>query len=128
MHFPILSVLIFLPIISGVILLLLPENKSGLIKGIALTVASITLVITLYLFFAYDKTTAGYQFIEQMNWLPAYGISYHNGVDGLSVALEFMAGLVVFSGVMISWKIQDRVIEFFAFLLFLAASVFGVFA
>lgn len=128
MQFPILSVLIFLPIIAGIILLILPEKKSGWIKGIALTVASITLALSVYLFFAYDKSSAGYQFIEQVNWLPAYGISYHSGVDGLSVALELMAGLVVFSGVMISWKIQDRVCEFFAFLLFLAASVFGVFA
>jgi NADH-quinone oxidoreductase subunit M len=95
---------------------------------LALATSSITLLISLYLFFAYDKSAGGYQFMEQLAWLPAWGISYHTGVDGLSVALELMAGFVVFSGVMISWKVQDRVREFFAFFMFLAASVFGVFA
>ncbi len=125
---PLLSILVLLPLAVGVILLLLPAHKTALIRGLALTVSIITLGIALILFFAYDTAAAGYQFIERMDWLPALGISYHMGVDGIGAAMELMAGLVVFSGVMISWKINDRPREFFAFLLFLASSVFGVFA
>jgi len=128
MQIPLLSILTFLPILMGVAFLLLPEKKATLIRALALVTSTITLLLTLYLFFAYNKTLGGYQFQEQLCWLPAWGISYHAGVDGLSVALELMAGFVVFSGVMISWKVTDRVREFFAFFMFLAGSVFGVFA
>ena len=128
MQFPILSLLIFTPLLAGLLLLLLPQGKRNLIRGVALGAALITLVISAILFFTYDKSLAGYQFIEHLQWLSALGISYYAGVDGLSVALELMAGLVVFSGVMVSWRVEERSREFFAFLMFLAASVFGVFA
>jgi NADH-quinone oxidoreductase subunit M len=128
MQFPFLSVLALLPVAAGVILLLLPQSKRNLIRGIALAVASVTLTISGVLFFSYDKIAAGYQFVERIELLPALGISYHLGVDGFSVPLELMAGIVVFCGVVVSWKVEDRPREFFAFLLFLAASVFGVFA
>ncbi len=128
MQIPLLSILIFLPMVAGVFLLVLPANRRNLIRGTALGTSIVTLLLSLVLYFAYDKSAGGYQFVEQMNWLPALGISYHLGVDGLAVAMELMAGLVVFSGVMVSWKVEDRAREFFAFILFLAASVFGVFA
>ncbi|MBA3073109.1 MAG: NADH-quinone oxidoreductase subunit M, partial [Anaerolineae bacterium] len=128
MTFPFLSVLILLPLLAGVILLLLPAGKRGLIRGIALGVSLITFAISVYLFAAYDKDLAGYQFVEQMQWLPALGISYHLGVDGFSLPLELLAGIVVLCGVMVSWKVEDRPREFFAFIMFLASSVFGVFA
>ncbi len=127
MQIPLLSILTFLPLAAGVFILLLPAKSRNLIRGTALGVSIATLLLSFALFVSYDTDRAGYQFIEQMNWLPAFGISYHMGVDGIGVAMELMAGLVVFSGVMVSWKVQDRPREFFAFLLFLAASVFGVF-
>jgi NADH-quinone oxidoreductase subunit M len=128
MHLPLLTVLIFLPLAAGVLLLALPKGKRNLIRGIALGVSALTLILSAVVFFSYNTVAAGYQFVENAAWLPALGISYHLGVDGLSAALELMAGLVVFSGVMVSWRVEDRAREFFAFLMFLAASVFGVFA
>ena len=128
MKIPYLSILTLAPIAAGILLLLLPAVKRGLVRGIALGTSIITLLISVIVFFTYDTVSAGYQFIEKMHWLPALGISYHMGVDGISAAMELMAGLVVFSGVMVSWRVEDRPREFFAFLMFLAASVFGVFA
>ncbi len=128
MHIPLLSILTLTPIAAGILLLLLPAGKRDLIRGIALGTSILTLAVSAVVFFAYDTTAAGYQFIEKLDWLPALGISYHMGVDGIGAAMELMAGLVVFSGVMVSWRVEDRPREFFAFLLFLAASVFGVFA
>ena len=128
MTFPFLSVLILLPLLAGVVLLLLPAGKRGLIRGIALGVSLITFVISVYLFAAYDKAAAGYQFVEQMQWVPALGISYHLGIDGFSLPLELLAGIVVLCGVMVSCKVEYRPREFFAFIMFLASSVFGVFA
>jgi NADH-quinone oxidoreductase subunit M len=79
----------------------------------------------------------GYQFVEHYQWLPALGISLHFGVDGISAPLVLLTGVVMFTGVLISWGeenhnvsagIQDRPREFFAFLFILASGVFGVFA
>jgi NADH-quinone oxidoreductase subunit M len=128
MQIPLLSILTLTPIAAGILLLLLPAGKRDLIRGIALGTSIFTLILSAVVFFAYDTVSAGYQFIEKLDWLPALGISYHMGVDGIGAAMELMAGLVVFSGVMVSWRVEDRPREFFAFLLFLAASVFGVFA
>lgn len=128
MQIPLLSLLTLTPIAAGIVLLLLPAGKRGLVRGIALGTSVFTLAISAIVFFAYDTTAAGYQFIERLNWLPTLGVSYHMGVDGIGAAMELMAGIIVFSGVMVSWRVQDRPREFFAFLLFLAASVFGVFA
>lgn len=128
MQIPLLSLLTITPIAAGVLLLLLPAVKRNLIRGIALGTAVFTLIISVIIFFTYDTAAGGYQFVEKLDWLPALGISYHMGVDGIGAAMQLMAGLIVFSGVMVSWGVEDRPREFFAFLLFLAASVFGVFA
>lgn len=127
MQFPILSVLIFTPLAAGLILLLLPEEKKNWIKGIALAAALIVLGLSIWLYASYDIAQGGYQFMERVDWLPAFGISYYVGVDGISVPLILMSGLVIASGVLVSWRVDDRAREFFSFLMFLAASVLGVF-
>ncbi|MEN6571499.1 MAG: NADH-quinone oxidoreductase subunit M [Anaerolineaceae bacterium] len=128
MQIPTLSLLIFTPVVAGVLLLLYPAQKRTLIRVTALVSALITLALSVFLFFRYDTIAAGYQFMEKLDWLPSLGISYFVGIDGIGAAMELMAGLVVLSGVLVSWNVEDRPREFFAFLLFLAASVFGVFA
>jgi NADH-quinone oxidoreductase subunit M len=128
MQSPILPILALLPLAAALVLLFLPAGKRNLIRGIALGTSIVTLILSVIIFFAYDTTAAGYQFEINGSWLPALGIGFHMGVDGIGAAMVLMAGLVVFSGVMISWRVEDRPREFFAFLLFLASSVFGVFS
>ncbi len=128
MPFPILSVLIFTPLVAALVILAIPASRQTLIKWVALVAATIMLALTVTTYFSYDQAVAGYQFVEQWQWVPALGISYHVGADGISLPLLLMAGLVVFSGVLVSWNVQDRTREFFSFLMFLAASVVGVFS
>ncbi len=128
MQIPYLSILIFTPVAAGILLLLYPAQKRNLIRITALAAAAIMLSISVFLFFSYNLSQAGYQFMERLEWLPALGISYFVGVDGISVSLELMAGLVVLSGVLVSWNVEERPREFFSFMMFLAASVAGVFA
>ncbi len=128
MQIPWLSILILLPLVVGAVLLALPACRLALIRWLSLVTAVLTFAISVGLFFAYDKSLAGYQFVEKLNWLPALGISYHVGVDGISAMLEMMAGIIVLAGVLVTWQTTDRAREYFSFLLFLAASVFGVFA
>lgn len=128
MHFPFLSVIIFTPILTGMLLLLIPGERKTEIRVTALAAALLAMMLSVWVYFSYDKAAGGYQFIEKYDWLPSLGISYHVGVDGMSAPLVLLTGIVMFTGVLISWGIDDRPREFFAFLFILASGVFGVFA
>ena len=136
MNFPVLSVITFTPIVAALIILMMPAHRRNETRAVALVSATFALILSIWVYISYDQAIAGYQFIEKYNWLPALGISLHFGVDGISTPLVLLTGVVMFTGVLISWGdedphvkagIQDRPREFFAFLFLLAGGVFGVF-
>ena len=136
MNFPVLSVITFTPMVAAVLILLLPAQRRNEIRAVALAAATFALILSFWAYFNYDQAIGGYQFIERYNWLPALGINLYFGVDGISMPLVLLTGVVMFTGVLISWGdehphvmagIQDRPREFFAFLFILASGVFGVF-
>ena len=126
--FPFLSVIIFTPIISGLLILLIPGERKTEIRVTALAAAFFALVLSGWVYFSYNPSIGGYQFIEKYEWFSAFGISYFVGVDGISTPLILLTGIVMFTGVLISWGMDDRPREFFAFIFILASGVFGVFA
>src|SRR5574341_827583 len=138
MAFPFLSVIVFTPLTAAMIILLMPAQKKNLVRSIALAAAVFDLLLSGWVYIRYlSQRMTGYQFVEKYNWLPPLGISLHFGVDGMSAPLILLTGVVMFTGVLISWGeenhgvsagIQDRPREFFAFLFILASGVFGVFA
>jgi NADH-quinone oxidoreductase subunit M len=127
MQFPVLSIIVFTPVVASVLILLIPAERKTEVRMAALAAATFALLLSIWVYFSYDVTVGGYQFVEKYNWLPAFGISYHVGVDGLNTPLVLLTGIVMFTGVLISWKIDDRPREFFAFMFILATGVFGVF-
>ena len=136
MNFPVLSVITFTPMVAAVLMLLMPAQRKNETRAVALAAATFALILSFWVYLNYNQTIGGYQFQEQYNWLPALGISLHFGVDGMSTPLVLLTGVVMFTGVLISWGddnkhvmagIQDRPREFFAFLFILASGVFGVF-
>jgi len=136
MSFPVLSIITFTPLVAALIILMLPAQRKNEARAVALAAAIFALILSAWVYFSYDQATAGYQFIERYDWLPALGISLYFGVDGMSTPLVLLTGVVMFTGVLISWGdddkhvmagIQDRPREFFAFLFILAWGVFGVF-
>ena len=127
MQFPVLSIIVFIPILAAVIILLIPEDHKTEVRMAALAAALTVFGLSIWTYFNYDVAVGGYQFIEKYPWLPALGISYHVGVDGISAPLVLLTGLVMVTGVLISWKLDDRPREFFAFLFILATGVLGVF-
>ena len=128
MHFPFLSIIVFTPLVAALIILLYQPQQKKAIRITALCAAIFALILSLWVYLTYDKVLAGYQFIEKYDWMPMLGISLHFGVDGMSAPLVLLTGIVMVTGVMISWGIDDRPREFFAFLFILASGVFGVFA
>jgi NADH-quinone oxidoreductase subunit M len=127
MEVPILSIVVFTPIVFGVVLFFFPAERHREIRIFALTGASIALALSLWAYFTYDLALGGYQLIEHYPWVPRLGISYHVGVDGMNAPLVLLTGIVMFTGVLVSWGIDDRPREFFGFLFILATGVFGVF-
>jgi len=127
MQFPILSVIVFTPMAAALLILLINSERKNEIRVTALAAATFALILSLWVYFTYDKAIGGYQFLEKYNWMPMLGISLHLGVDGMSAPLVLLTGVVMFTGVLISWGIDDRPREFFAFLFILASGVFGVF-
>ena len=140
MAFPVLSIIVFTPAVAAMILLMIPAQRKTEARAVTLAAATFALLLSLWVYVQYlTQHMTGYQFVEQYNWLPALGISLHFGVDGMSAPLVLLTGVVMFTGVLISWGefdekshlsagIQDRPREFFAFLFILASGVFGVFA
>jgi NADH-quinone oxidoreductase subunit M len=127
MHFPILSIIIFTPLIAGLLILALPAERKTEVKCVALASSVLTFFLSVWVYFSYNISAGGYQFLEKFNWMPALGISYSVGLDGISAPLILLSGLVILCGVLISWHIDERPREFFGFMMFLATSVFGVF-
>ena len=80
-----------------------------------------------HVFLAYDNNFGGYQFIREFQWLDSLGITFSLGVDGISVPMVLLTGIVMFTGVLISWNIEYRTKDFFMMFFLLVAGVFGVF-
>ncbi len=127
MPFPLLSFIVFTPLVAAMIILLIPAERKTEVRVAALAAGAFALALSVYAYFAYDIAAGGYQFVERYPWLPALGISYQVGIDGMNAPLVLLTGIVMFTGVLISWGIDDRPREFFAFLFILATGVFGVF-
>ena len=139
MNFPVLSVITFTPIVAALIILLLPAQRKNEARAVALAAATFAVLLSLWVYLQYlTQNMTGYQFVEKYTWLniPPLVISLHFGVDGISAPLVLLTGIVMFTGVLISWGddnphvmagIQDRPREFFAFLFILAWGVLGVF-
>jgi NADH-quinone oxidoreductase subunit M len=124
--YPLLSLLIFIPVIGGVLLLFVRDSAAA--RWIALTFSLVTLVLCVPLLSNFDPSTHHMQFGETMSWIKAWNIQYKLGVDGISVLFVALTALLTVISIMVSWTaIQDRVREFMVAMLFLEAGMIGVF-
>jgi len=128
MNFPYLTIIIFLPIVGAIIIAaFVAGNRPRLIKYLAAIFTFIPLVLAVALFFSFDKAAGGFQFVEKLPWITSLNAFYHLGVDGLSLPMVILTAFLGFIVVLISWKINLRVREYFAWLLLLETSILGVF-
>ncbi|WP_144898711.1 NADH-quinone oxidoreductase subunit M [Luteimonas cucumeris] len=127
--FPLLSALIWLPILGGGAVLALGNNRPDAARWLALLVALAGLALCVPMFTGFDYAQAGMQFVEQRAWIPAYDIQYHLGVDGISVALIALTNLVTVLVLIGAWgSIDKRVSQYYAAFLFLQGLMIGVFS
>ncbi|MDO8749620.1 MAG: NADH-quinone oxidoreductase subunit M, partial [Dehalococcoidia bacterium] len=91
------------------------------IRWYASVVAALSCLLAVYTFLSYDHGDGGFQFTKQFEWLPVLGISYSLGVDGISVLMVLLTGIVFIGGVLVSWNIVHRPKDFFVLYLLLVA-------
>ena len=122
-----LSLIVVIPLIGALVILAIPGTRTKLIQGVALVTSAACLFFTGYLYAAFDKAVVTMQFVEKFSWIPAFNIHYYIGVDGLSVALVTLTGLLTMLAIVYSFNITLRIKEFFFWFLLLEVGMLGVF-
>jgi NADH-quinone oxidoreductase subunit M len=123
----VLLALVAIPFGWGVLLAFLPGERLQHIRLTSAAVALAVLGLTAYVFLVYDSGEGGYQLTQEFRWLDSLGITLSLGVDGISVPMVLLTGIVMFTGVLISWNVEHRTKDFFMMFFLLVAGVFGVF-
>src|ERR1700735_1749004 len=124
-----LSVLIWLPIGAGVLVLLLGERKIVLGRWVALAATILTLLLSLPLLSDFNTNTADFQFVQNIPWIPRYHANYALGVDGISLALVVLTAFITIFVVIAGWTvIQVRAAQYFAAFLIMEGLMIGVFS
>ena len=127
---PLLSIVIWAPIIGGVLVLFAgKEEQTGLAKMLALAVAVITFLLTIPLYTGFDLTTYQMQFSENVSWIPLFNINYHLGIDGISMPLILLTSFTTVLVVLAGWQvIKFRVAQYMAAFLIMNGLMIGVFS
>ena len=129
LHWPLLSILIWLPIVGAVLVLLTGDDRNaGWARGIAIAVAVISVLLCIPLYCHFDASTYHMQYTENVLWIADYGIHYALGVDGISLMMVF---LTVYTGLIIilaaCHSITKKVAQYMAAFLVLQGMMIGVF-
>jgi NADH-quinone oxidoreductase subunit M len=128
MGFPILSLLIFLPLVGALILLFIKKEQVNAIRGVTLFVTVLIFFLSLLLLPYYDGSSADFQLVEKFSWIKSIGATYFLGLDGISLWLVLLTTLLTAVSVLVSWDpITERVKEYMVFMLILETGMLGVF-
>jgi NADH-quinone oxidoreductase subunit M len=128
-----LSFIVFLPLVGAILVLLAGgrgdrHDREPLVRNLALLTSLVTFAATLVLWWRFDPTSAAYQFEERHAWIPAFGIQYYIGVDGISLLLIVLTGFLTPLALLSSWESVHKNVKLFSFfLLALETAMLGVF-
>ena len=128
---PLLSVIIFLPLIGGFIILIIKEDRVGSIniRWAAFWTSIGTFILSCLLWLQFDSSNRSYQFVEKISWFEDLNFNYHIGVDGISLFMILLSTFLTPLCILASWKsIQKRIKEYMFAFLFLETVMIGMFA
>ncbi|MCX7212323.1 MAG: NADH-quinone oxidoreductase subunit M [Burkholderiales bacterium] len=125
-----LSAAIWIPILTGLFLLSFGNDRNpGIVRGVSLAGALAGLLATVPLYTRFDTASAKMQFVEQMPWIERFGVSYHLGVDGISLWFVLLTAFITVIVVIAGWRvIEERVAGYMASFLILSGLMIGVFS
>jgi len=123
---PILSLLIFFPILGAIVLLFINKENGRALRWVTLIFSLVEFLFSLPLFFEFNSKTGAMQFVEDWWWIQSYGISYKLGIDGISLLLVLLTTFLTILCILCSWTaITFRVKEFMISFLFLETGMIG---
>ena len=125
--FPVLSIITLAPFVGAVLIMFVARHRPLAVRLIALVSTAVSVVLSVFIFIAYEREAAGFQFYEKIPLVPPLGISYELAVDGMSLLMVLLTSVIIFAGVFASWTVATRSQEFYALLLALVTGVYGVF-
>jgi len=125
---PLLSLLIWAPILGGIFVLLVGKQQGEAAKLFSLVVSSLVFLLSTLLYFRFDTTSVLMQFVEYSGWIDTFNINYHLGVDGISVPLVLLTTFTTVLVVIACWVvIETRLSQYLAAFLILEGLMIGVF-
>src|SRR6185369_5258057 len=120
-----------LPLAGAILLLLIPNrdgSRNSAIRWLALLLSLAAFAVTLVIWARFDPTSAEFQMVERVPWIPAFGIDYYVGIDGISLLLVVLTGFLTPIALLSSWEgVDKKVKEFSIFILALEAAMICVF-
>ncbi len=122
-----LTLVTFLPLLGMLIILFVPKDRPLIIKRVAWVTSLATLAVAVYLYAGFPPGVGQMQYEVARTWIPSLNISYHMGVDGISLPLVVLTALLTFLCMHYSLNVQERVKEYFVFFLLLETGTMGVF-
>jgi len=123
----ILNWILWLPMIGMLGVLLTPKAKENVIRTVSLITTSITLILSVLLYLKFENANPGMQFVVKIPWIEQFHINYFLGIDGITMLMTFLNALLFFICTLSSWTVEKNVKAYYALLLMLQSTVFGVF-
>ena len=127
-EWPLLSLLIWLPLATAVLVIFLGQSFETLVRPVALAGTLVVAALSVVLYLGFDSGTAAYQFEEKVAWIETFSVYYHLGIDGLALPLILLTNLIGILVVIGGWAIKDRPHLYLAAFLVLQGLMVGVFA
>jgi NADH-quinone oxidoreductase subunit M len=126
--FPLITILTAVPLTGGLGILGLSTQNKNIARNMALTSSLIALALTFVLWHQFNPASGQLQFQELHPWIPAIGVQYHLGIDGLGLLMLLLSAIVVPMAIAASWQIEEGTALYFSLILFLQAGLFGTFS
>jgi NADH-quinone oxidoreductase subunit M len=128
---PLLSLITFLPLVGALFILTIRGDEETVVRNtrnVALWTSVVTFLLSLIIWFQFDRSTAVFQFEERVDWMPGFNITYHMGVDGISMLFVLLTTLLTPICVLASWEsITVRVKEYMIAFLVMETMMVGMF-
>ncbi len=123
----ILILILFTPLVAGIIILLLPGKQEKLIRWVAFILSIIPFLFTMWLWFNFQRNVPGFQFEQRFIWYPPLNSSFHVGVDGVALTMVLLTTLLTPLAILASFSIKDRVKAYMVLFFLLEMGMLGVF-
>ena len=124
----ILSLLTFFPLIGVVALLIMRKASDNALKWVAISTAIATFILSLVVLGQFETGVAGLQMVDRFDWIPAWGIEYQMGIDGVSILMVLLTTFIMMLAIPSSWNaISSQIRQYYIFMLLLEMGMLGVF-